>query len=293
MMGDPSPKNTLYRRRGPGGLTLLCLEHMSGYRVTVSEYGAQVLSWTNPKNEELLFLSNAATFAIGKAIRGGIPVVFPQFGKGALPSHGFARTSMWEIFREEARESGPVSVGMRLRPNGETSKIWPHQFVAELELELSETLSLELRVSNHGAEPFSFRAALHTYFGVDDVERCSIEGLSGVSYVDFLRDRNVAVEESEAVRLGGPTDRAYRGSPGIISLQDWGRARSFQIQKQGFHDTVVWNPWSEGNATLADLAPGSWRSMVCVESGSVLDDIRISPGETHVSTQILSVATIG
>jgi hypothetical protein len=33
--------------------------------------------------------------------------------------------------------------------------------------------------------------------------------------------------------------------------------------------------------------------MVCVESGSVLDDIRISPGETHVSTQILSVATMG
>lgn len=38
--------------------------------------------------------SSKAFFKPGKAIRGGVPVVFPQFGPGALPQHGFARNNL-------------------------------------------------------------------------------------------------------------------------------------------------------------------------------------------------------
>ena len=48
-----------------------------------------------------IFLSPKSHFAPGKAIRGGVPLVFPWFAerKGGLPGgmHGFARTLPWVL----------------------------------------------------------------------------------------------------------------------------------------------------------------------------------------------------
>jgi len=281
--------SSIQRGIGPGDLPVLYLNHWSGYRVTVSEYGAQVLSWSAPGNEELLFMSPSAMFMRGKAIRGGIPIVFPQFGKGNLPSHGFARTSDWELIREEVSDEGTVSVGLRLSSAGAFSESWPDKFALESEVRLSESLTSTLRISNTGLQPFSCHAALHTYFGVGDSARCAIEGLEGGSFVDFLRNRDVGLESSKVFRLVGPTDRAYRASPAVVLIRDPDRHRVFRIWKEGFNDTVVWNPWSEADVTLPDLALGSWRSMVCVESGSVLERMTVMPGTTHVAVQVLSL----
>jgi hypothetical protein len=52
-----------------------------------------VLSWVTPDGRERLFLSDKAVFDGSVAIRGGIPVCWPQFaGLGELPKHGFVRT---------------------------------------------------------------------------------------------------------------------------------------------------------------------------------------------------------
>lgn len=70
-------------------------------------YGATVLSWKCPppdnKSEpvERLFVSSKAFLDGSKAVRGGIPVVFPFFGAptkaehSKLPQHGFARSEIW------------------------------------------------------------------------------------------------------------------------------------------------------------------------------------------------------
>src|SRR5215472_9793634 len=59
--------------------------------------GAQVTAWQPPGERPVLFTSPAAVFAPGKAIRGGIPIIFPWFGPHrrtrAAPQHGFARTA--------------------------------------------------------------------------------------------------------------------------------------------------------------------------------------------------------
>jgi glucose-6-phosphate 1-epimerase len=36
-------------------------------------------------------MSKKAQYGQGKAIRGGVPVIFPQFGPGKIQNHGFAR----------------------------------------------------------------------------------------------------------------------------------------------------------------------------------------------------------
>src|SRR5687768_12899777 len=55
------------------------LRHPVGATADVSLHGAHVLSWKPAPARERLYLSPNASHAPGTAIRGGIPVVFPQF----------------------------------------------------------------------------------------------------------------------------------------------------------------------------------------------------------------------
>ena len=286
-MVDYRQTNSIERGPGPSGLDLIVMRHSSGYRATVSEYGGQVLSWIHPSERELLFLSDKATYESGKAIRGGIPIVFPQFGKGDLPAHGFARTAMWRIVREQVRDAGPVSLGLRLNSDSSTCKMWPHQFALELDIELSETLLMVLRVTNTGEAPFSFSSALHTYFAVGDVAKCKVLGLKRGSYVDFLAQGERRYQDSPELLVRGPIDRAYERSSDSVVLEDVDRLCVLKITKEGFADTVVWNPWAEGSLSIADLAPEAWRSMLCIESGNVIVPITVLPGNSHTSAQII------
>ena len=49
-------------------------------RATILKFGATVVSWKN-NNQEKLWLSEGAHLDGSKAVRGGIPLVFPVFGK--------------------------------------------------------------------------------------------------------------------------------------------------------------------------------------------------------------------
>lgn len=49
----------------------------TGERVEVQLYGATVLSWTDARGRERLWVSEAASLDGSRAVRGGIPLVFP------------------------------------------------------------------------------------------------------------------------------------------------------------------------------------------------------------------------
>ena len=55
----------------------------------ITKFGAHCVSWKHD-GEELLYMSSIAKFDGSKAIRGGIPVVFPQFGRPdeSMVQHG-------------------------------------------------------------------------------------------------------------------------------------------------------------------------------------------------------------
>ena len=80
------------------GSDALRLSSPDGSQAIVSLLGGQVLSWTTADGRERLYLSERSVFDGNAAIRGGVPVCFPQFsGQGTLPKHGFVRTKPWQL----------------------------------------------------------------------------------------------------------------------------------------------------------------------------------------------------
>lgn len=76
--------------------------------ITVYQQGAHLTSWRTELGEEHLYTSPKAVYADGKAIRGGVPLIFPQFSDlGPLPvSHGFLRTSKkWKVNKSSTNEA--------------------------------------------------------------------------------------------------------------------------------------------------------------------------------------------
>ena len=63
--------------------------------------GAQVTTWRLRDEQPVLFTSPKSAFAPGRAIRGGIPIIFPWFGPSrhapTAPQHGFTRTATWHL----------------------------------------------------------------------------------------------------------------------------------------------------------------------------------------------------
>lgn len=291
-MAHDGHQNQIERFTGKGGFSYLRLSHVSGFSTVVSEYGAHVVSWVSPEERELLFVSEAATFETGKPIRGGIPVIFPQFGKGTLPQHGFARVKPWRVVRESIGASDAVSVTLRLNSDEETERDWGHPCTVELDLVLTDVLLMTLRVINTGRSTFSFTSAFHTYFRVANISEVSIRGLRDVEFSDFLRERRNFTESRDEVTIAEHIDRAYRDSPETLFLESRSDKLRYLITKEGFSDTVVWNPWDKASQAIPDLGREEYRSMLCVESGNILAPVVVEPGDVHASAQVLRVERI-
>ncbi len=260
------------------GFARIVLAHPSGSRVELCRHGAHVLSWKNERGDELLFLSRQSWFAPGRPIRGGIPIVFPQFcDDGPLPKHGFARTSQWTLVDSGPNPAGDVCATLRLAADDDTLRLWPFQFNLEYSVLLSDRLSVRLTVTNTGDLPFRFQVALHTYFRVADIRRVGVSGLQGLEFSDSLRAGAREQESRERIGFTEETDRIYINAPDALTINDGGRCRTFSIAKKGLADVVVWNPWIEKSRSMQDLDSDEYQSMVCVETGNIVTPVALNP----------------
>ena len=144
----------------------------------IYSYGATVTSWCQ-NGVEKLFLSKTAKLDGSKAIRGGIPVVFPNFGPWELgPQHGFARISNWEV-----SEQKDDFVILTLSDSKETRMMWDFSFQLQYTVRIENNkLYTILTVKNTDEKDFDFTALLHTYFKVD-VSSLEVTGFKGSSKV--------------------------------------------------------------------------------------------------------------
>jgi glucose-6-phosphate 1-epimerase len=148
---------------------------------------------------------------------------------------------------------------------------------------------MELTASNTGRTPLRFEEALHTYFRVGQAENVRVRGLDGVTFLDNT-DSNRARVQSGDVIFTSATDNAYLNTQAPLELVDPVLGSTIRTEKQGSSTTVVWNPWREGAASLADLGDEEWRGMACVEASNILESaISLGPGEEHTMCSILSV----
>lgn len=152
MVARPNKPSALSATPGPQRQAAVNISHgnqrvaatlPTGESVEILLYGATVVSWKDAAGEEKLWLSEKAALDGSKAVRGGIPLVFPVcyapynllylfhsysvsrqvtpvanscdkqvFGPpppnhatSSLPQHGFARTSNWEFLGKSTSES--------------------------------------------------------------------------------------------------------------------------------------------------------------------------------------------
>jgi len=272
---------------GEGGLHRIVLSHPRGGRAELYLHGAHLSSWRDASGDELLFVSRESRFDAKAAIRGGVPVIFPQFAEqGPLPKHGFARTAAWTVEGQSATDQEAV-VTLRLADSEGTREIWPHAFRADLTVRLGGELRMDLAVENAGDAPMELTCALHTYFRVEDVRRASVLGLAGVRYRDKVKDGAESTQSEEALEIAGETDRVYMDAPATLRIRDEAGGRTIVIERAGFADAVVWNPWTDLAARLPDLADDEYLRMLCVESANAATPVRLEPGARWVGTQVI------
>ena len=250
--------------------------------------GAHVTSW-RPASDgaERLFLSARSEFREGRAIRGGIPVIFPQFAaEGPLPRHGFARTSLW-THADRAQESDEEVVSsFELTDSPKTRAIWPASFRATLTVRVGgERLAVEFAVENTGAAPFAFTAALHTYLRVESVREAELAGLHGGRYRESAAPHVLRFDNDERLRVSGEIDRVYVGAPPRLTLRE--TRRELHLITAQFPDVVVWNPGPEKAKALSDMEPGGDGRMLCIEAAAVQEPIALDPERRWAASQTL------
>lgn len=268
------------------GIAALRLNGPKGSSAIISKLGGQVLSWLTPDGREHLYLSDEAIFDGRVAIRGGIPVCFPQFSNlGDLPKHGFLRTREWSVDTERCADDYAL-VTLAAGDDAATRALWPHGFSAEITLMLEvDRIDVEFCVTNTGSTPFDFTAALHSYLRVVQVEDVSLEGLYGHHFRDAANGNAIVRDSGIELTVAGETDRVYHDVQRPQQLN--AGHLSLRIENQGFPDVVVWNPWEALCAKLPDMPAAGWRHMLCVEAAVAQQPITLPAGEEWYGRQTL------
>jgi glucose-6-phosphate 1-epimerase len=278
---------------GPGELTIVEVGNPHA-RARVALQGAHLLDWTPRGEEPVIWLSEAARFAPGVAVRGGIPICWPWFGPHptdpAQAAHGFARTASWQVVAVERLADERTRLTFRL-PDGQGGPAGPHELELLYMVTVGRSLELDLVTRNAGEAPVTIGQALHTYFRVSDAAEVAVYGLEGCRYLDKLKGGE-GVQDRRLIPAG-PLDRVYLGAVRDCVIEDPGLARAIRVNKRNSHATVVWNPGLPGPA-LGDYGESGSRHMLCVETANAADDVvRLEPHAVHLLFTRYSVGPIG
>jgi glucose-6-phosphate 1-epimerase len=264
------------------GQPAIQVQSPDGAQATVLLHGGHVVSWIPAGGQEQLYLSPQAMAGSGQAVRGGVPVIFPQFEERqldpGLPRHGLARTRTWAVDSSQQGKDH-AQVTLALDDSAETRAIWPHSFTLELTVSVSgQRLDLELYVHNPSTKTWPFAAALHTYLSVSDLSVVRLQGLEGCRYEDKVAGGE-AIEDHPEKRFYGEMDRIYENAPAAgLLLRDG--PRRLLIESEDMPDVVLWNPGADKCAALKDMPAGDWQRMLCVEAARILDPISLGPDES-------------
>ncbi|KAL5556623.1 hypothetical protein UlMin_038859 [Ulmus minor] len=202
------------------------------------------------KNDKDPLLSNETP---PKAIRGGIPIFFPQFGDlGPLEQHGFARNRLWSVDSDpppfQTQTHSKAFVDLIMKPSEEDMKIWPHsyEFRLRVALEPSRDLMLTSRIRNTNTDgkpfTFTFTFAYHTTFLFQISVR--VEGLETLDYLDNLKNRERCTQHGDALTFESEEDKIYLSTLTKIAILHHEKKRTFAIRKDGLPDAGFGIPFN-------------------------------------------------
>lgn len=266
-------------------------------KATIYLQGAHLTAWQPAGHAPVIFVSRDTELAVGKPIRGGVPIAFPWFanrhdGKTG-PSHGFARIQSWTLaFAALAGED--LHLTFTLGPTDLSRELGYDHFRVAYQLTIGHSLTMQLTVGNDAATPLVFEEALHTYYAVADVRRTTVTGLEGTSYLDKTANLQSKPQVGE-LTVTGPTDRVYLNTSATCVLHDGSGKRRITVAKSNSNTTVVWNPWESGARKLSDMDPSEWHEFLCVETvNAAANSVTLAPsaGATHTMQTHITVEEV-
>jgi glucose-6-phosphate 1-epimerase len=252
----------------------------------ICTYAGQVLSYRpREAGEDLLFVSDNAYFAPGKAIKGGVPVCWPWFGNDELgqggPAHGFVRNRQWLVSGSGEDSEGVTRLELTAPSDDETRAIWSREAELKLVVEVGARLQVSLVTRNLGDTALTITQALHSYFRVGDIGGVSVAGLDGCRYLDATDGYAEKAQQGD-IWVAGEVNRIYTGVANPIRIRDAALGRTIHIEAEGSSSAVVWNPWIETARSMGDLRDDDYLRMLCVETANAGPDrITLAPGESH------------
>jgi len=265
------------------------ISHPSGAKASVNPFGATLTSYQTSNGRELIFVSSLAKRDGSKAIRGGVPLVFPQFGQPikAMPQHGFLRCNIWNVgdFYEED-DASCCDFTLRLKDvvKARGGDVWSADndkvdcevvFVVRV---LPSSFQTVLKIKNIGSTPFSFQALFHTYYKIEGGQAlnndvCYVKGLTGYSVEDKVTGESY-IHPDENVIFGKEVDRIYSNpsKPELNLVVGTGASSDLRLTSKATVDgkvapvsVVVWNPYIAKAKALGDFSDEEYHDMICVE----------------------------
>lgn len=286
--------NSIRFESGQGNLTRAVVKAPDG-EAHIYLHGAHVTHYQPRGHSPMLFMSRQTHFAADKAIRGGIPVIFPWFGPRAgdssAPAHGFARTLEWSVVRTKPTGSA-VGLTLALAPSNSTRRFFPQDFELLYTITVGANLTVSLEIRNRSSAEFTFEEALHTYLAVGDVRQSTIDGLDGRTFIDKTAGGS-RTRQFGSVHIERETDRVYLDTTDNVRVTDPVLRRQLLVSKTGSQSTVVWNPWIEKAKALSDFGDDEWPKMLCIETANAADNaVTLAPEKSHVMSATLSALQI-
>lgn len=257
-------------------------------------HGAHVTRFQPKGAKPVLFMSAESLFDPAKPIRGGVPLIFPWFGPNATdktaPAHGFARTTAWTIRGIRVGADAKAIITLGLGPSDQSRKHWPHDFDATFTISVGKSLEMALEIVNKAAAEITYEEALHTYLVVGDINRTTIEGLAGRTFIDKVDGASRKKQAAGPMTITGETDRVYLDTPDTVTVNDAANGRKIVVSKSGSASTVVWNPWIAKAKAMADFGDEEWPGMLCIETANAADNaVKLAPGARHTMKATIAV----
>jgi len=275
----------------------------SGASATVLPFGATISSFINAKGHETLFVSKLAKLDGSKATRGGIPLVFPQFGQPNkdMPQHGFLRNNYWqcgEVNDEALETSCDFNLALKDAVNGRGEGLWKDETTVDCSIVLTvkvnaDSLTTILTIQNRGTNSFDYQTLFHTYFKIErskalDKNVCNVSGLSGYSRLDQLTNIET-MQKDDPVFVDGEIDCIFtppNDKPAIDVEVTTGSDSKVSVHATAAVDgeivpvsAVVWNPYIKKSKQMADFGNEEYNDMICVEPGILGSGEKLSAGK--------------
>ncbi len=251
-----------------GELPAVQLALPNGASATITLFGAHLVSWKDCRGQEQLFCSALSHRDGKKAIRGGVPVIFPQFAeRGTGLRHGFARVSTWRL--ESSGGAGDNVFARFVLAPSDLATPWTNDFLLRLSVTLrADSLAMAMDVINSGDSELAFSAALHSYY-----------------LVDALHEARVIGVEDEPLAITEKLDKIYHKAQSSLQLRTGGR--TLAMTQSGFTDAVVWNPGAADTKAMPDMEDEEYLRFICVEP-ALVDPMTLAPARSWRGELVLS-----